>query len=159
MSSSMPDRETPVPGLDRRRFIAAALAVSAAMLPWQRSLADTATAAAGIHRAAGAGGTSATALLGTLGNPAAAGRLGAAYLSAYPDEADLDVLVHQLTGALGTGADTAAVSQEALMQALVDRVEQEYCTAPLVRADGWLLAPSEARLYALAALVQGADTT
>lgn len=158
MSSTVPDRKTPVPSLDRRRFIAAALALSAGALPWRQSLADTATGAESLHRAADAGSTSASALVGTLGNPAAAGRLGAAYLASYPDEADLEVLLHHLTGALGMAADTADASQEALMQALVGQVEQEYCTAPLVRADGWLLAPSEARLYAVAALVHGPDT-
>ena len=153
MSSSMPDQDTRGPGLDRRRFIAAALALFTGALAWRRSLADVALGAAGIDD------TGPTALLSTLAKPAAAARLGAAYLSAHPDEADLGLLVHQLTGALGTGIETADASPETLIQALVDQVEQEYCTAPLVRADGWLLAPSEARLYALAALVQGADTT
>jgi hypothetical protein len=39
-----------------------------------------------------------------------------------------------------------------MLDALTRVVSAEYCSGPLVRADGWLLAPSEARLYALAAL-------
>ena len=38
-------------------------------------------------------------------------------------------------------------------QALIALVQREYVSEPLIAVDGWLLAPSEARLYALAAVI------
>lgn len=149
MSSTPLHEETPVRGLDRRRFIAAALALTAGAATLRQPLAGLPDG----------GEADAPALLATLGDSAAAGRIGAAYLAAHPEEASPDLLVQQLTGSLGIGSDALPATQSALLRALVNQVEQEYCTAPLVRADGWLLAPSEARLYALAALVNGPDTT
>ena len=89
-------------------------------------------------------------LLRVLTDPAAAVRFGRAYLADHPDEADLEVLVGRLRASLGTepsAADSAAAAIVALVQA-------EYVTETLLRVDGWLLAPSEARLYALAALTR-----
>ena len=136
-----------LPALDRRRFIAAALALTAGALTCRQPLAGTPT---------GGSGADTSALLGTLGEPAAAGRIGAAYLATHPDEAHPDRLAQQLSRALGMHTGTPPASSEALIRALDDLVAAEYCVAPLVRADGWLLAPSEARLYALAALAHGA---
>jgi hypothetical protein len=89
-------------------------------------------------------------LLRVLTDPAAAVRFGRAYLADHPDEADLEVLVGRLRASLGTepsAADSAAA-------AIVELVQAEYVTETLLRVDGWLLAPSEARLYALAALTR-----
>ena len=136
----------PMTPLDRRRFIAAALAFTAGALTWQPSLA-------GAPVDDGAAATA--ALLAPLGEPAAAARIGAAYLAAYPEEGDLDRLVLRLRHALRMDSRAAPAGAEALLTALTELVQQEYSTAPLVRADGWLLAPTEARLYALAALARG----
>jgi hypothetical protein len=144
--------------LDRRRLIAAALAVSAGALAWRRSPAEV--------RAPHAPATdvppsdappadldpAATALLGILAAPAAAARLGAAYLAAHPDEADMEVLVQQLSRALVERTGAFPKTRAAMLSALTALVAEEYVTATPVRADGWLLAPSEARLYALAAM-------
>jgi hypothetical protein len=128
---------------ERRRFIAAALALTAgAGLAGRALSADRATAGSELSE---------SMLLSALGNAPAAARIGAAYLAAHPEEADTDVLVRRLRLALQTHAGPPPAGRDALIRALTRLVESEYCFAPLVRADGWLMAPSEARLYALAA--------
>lgn len=141
MSTTAP--ESGPRGLHRRDFIAAALAFTTGALILRRASADAPADAA----AAGA-----SALLGTLDAPAAAARIGRAYLGTQPQEADLDSLVQQLSEALAAQGGAVPDTREAMLDALARTVSAEYCAGDLVRADGWLLAPSEARLYALAAL-------
>jgi hypothetical protein len=128
------------PVLDRRQFITAALGlVAGTLLPAGRLAAD-----------AGAGN-----LVGMLADPAAAARVGRAYLDAVPAEADADLLVEHLVDSLRARGGALPSDPEALRPALADLVQDEYITAELVAVDGWPLAPSEARLYALAALAGG----
>jgi hypothetical protein len=89
-------------------------------------------------------------LLTVLTDPAAAARFGRAYLAAHPDEADVEILVGRLSASLSahTGATDSAAA------AITELVQAEYVTEALLRVDGWLLAPSEARLYAVAALTR-----
>jgi hypothetical protein len=134
-------------GLDRRRFIAAALAFSAGALTRRGVIADADVG----------GGGSASGLLDSLSAPAAAARIGRAYLAEQPREASPDLLVNELGQALVAAMGSVPSTPEAMLTALTSVVEAEYCSRPLVRADGWLLAPTEARLYALAALAGAAD--
>mgnify|MGYP001828010106 CR=1 FL=1 len=139
-----------LPGLDRRRFLAAALALTTGALTWQQTYADP---------PADSGNAEASSLLATLSAPNAAARIGKAYLAANPREASPDSLLRQLDQALMTQVGALPDTPETMLAALTKLLEAEYCDGPLVRADGWLLAPSEARLYALAALAAGTGDT
>jgi hypothetical protein len=66
------------------------------------------------------------------------------------------VLIDQLSAAVSNRHGSVPANPRALTAALVSVVELEYATLPPGRVGGWLLAPSEARLYALAALASGA---
>jgi hypothetical protein len=105
------------------------------------------------------GGTTAGAseLLASLSAPAAAARIGNAYLAAQPQEASQDLLVRELGQSLIASTGAIPSTPEAMLAALSSVMEREYCTSQLARGDGWLLAPTEARLYALAGLSGDAD--
>lgn len=139
---TIPTHDLSAAGLSRRQFIAAALALAAGGL-----LPDALVA--------GAVPDSAARLTDVLGDLAAAGRLGRAYLADRPDEADAGQLVRQVRLALEARSGPPPTGRDELAEALTALVQDEYVTAALVPTDGWLLAPTEARLYALAAL---ADT-
>lgn len=136
---------------DRRRFIAAALAFSTGALVWRGAGASAVAGGAAVDV-----GTS--ALLGTLSARAAAARIGTAYLAAQRQTPTPDLLVQELGQALAAAQGSIPTTPEAMLAALTGLVEAEYCGGRLVRADGWLLAPSEARLYALAALAGAAPS-
>jgi hypothetical protein len=139
---SIPTHDPSLADPTRRRFIAAALALTAGGLLPQALLAGAAPGATG----------TAAEFTTVLADPAAAGRLGRAYLDDHPAEADAGTLVRWLDLALAARDGAAASSRADLTAALAALVQDEYVSAPVVRVDGWLLAPSEARLYALAAL-------
>jgi hypothetical protein len=96
--------------------------------------------------------TGPSALLATLSDPAAAGWLGRLYLAEHPHEQDTNGLVDELWNALKAAQGEVPSDGQTLRQALISLIQQEYVSAPIQRVDGWLLAPSEARLYALAAM-------
>jgi hypothetical protein len=137
-------------GLTRRHFIAAALSLAAGGLSGALAEPAAAPGTKSDRRQAAS-----TDLLRVLADPAAAARFGRAYLAAHPAEADLDLLIDQLRAAVSNRHGSVPTDADALTSALVAVVEQEYATLPPGRVDGWLLAPSEARLYALAALASG----
>ncbi|WP_295882209.1 hypothetical protein [uncultured Thiohalocapsa sp.] len=156
MSITLSGASTGPSSLDRRRFIAAALAFTAGALGWRGAGADAAATDIATDARADAG---AAALLGPVSAPAAAARIGSAYLAAQPQAASPDQLVRELSRALLAATGSVPSTTEAMLTALTRLIAAEYCTGPLVRADGWLLAPSEARLYALAALARAVETT
>lgn len=130
--------------LDRRTFVRLALGLIA-----------SACAAPGLASSAPAVRPNSTedALLSFLTDPGAASWLGQRYLADHPQEHDANRLADQLMAALSAQSpDQVPDDPIALGQALIALVEQEYASAPLILVDGWPLAPSEARLYALAAL-------
>ncbi|MGB5833875.1 MAG: hypothetical protein WBG92_18070 [Thiohalocapsa sp.] len=133
------------PTLTRRRFVAVALAMVGGGLPsalFAESAADHASA-----------------LFAVLTEPGAAVRFGRAYLQGHPTESDSAVLTELLSSALGTQDGALPTTQESLINALVNLVQNEYANGPLLRVNGWLLAPSEARLYALASLASTTPRT
>lgn len=91
----------------------------------------------------------------TIGDPAAAKRFGDAYLLAYPDEAGIDPLVDQIDAVLikgyGQGLDSA--DPKLLAEQLAAQIKDEYRRGEAIQVDGWILSRSEARLYALIALL------
>ncbi|MBK5941495.1 hypothetical protein [Halochromatium roseum] len=111
--------------------------------------------APGAPDAEGAGpqAISPSTLLATLSDPVAAGRLGQRYLDEHPQQQDVNRLVDPLLAALNAQQRPVPTDRIGLQQALTALIQHEYVTsATLLSVDGWLLAPSEVRLYALAAL-------
>lgn len=84
---------------------------------------------------------------------AAAARLGRIYLETHPAEGDRNTLVglieEAMTPQTGDGADPAAMAA-----ALQEAVREDYARDVVVPVDGWLLSVTEARLYALLAVLQ-----
>lgn len=74
-----------------------------------------------------------------------AARLGRAYLASVPAEASSTRLV-----ALILGAPTRRTGREAAHVA--SRIQTEFDAGRVVNVAGWILSPTEARLYALSAL-------
>jgi hypothetical protein len=82
--------------------------------------------------------------------------LGQHYLATHPGERDPDRLSDALFRALGAtdGITGSPDSPSRLAAALTRLILSEYRSGRLQQVDGWLLAPSEARLYALAAVLR-----
>ncbi len=148
--------------LDRRTFIGLALGLLSLPLeaPATSSAITSAASASpgGTHGIAPSAGSdtppaiSSGALIATLSDPAAARQLGQRYLAEHPGEQDVNRLVDQLLARLSAQQGRVPTDRIALQQAFTALIQHEYISAPLLSVDGWLLAPSEARLYALAAL-------
>ena len=85
-------------------------------------------------------------LLRIVGGPDEVAALGARYLAATPQEADVAALRHAILG--GSEPATAA----ALRVQLEARVQQEFCAGETATIDGWVLARTEARQCALFSL-------
>ncbi|MEA1052726.1 hypothetical protein U5801_23360 [Lamprobacter modestohalophilus] len=148
---------------DRRTFIGLVLgllslplgarAASSAFTSTPSASPSSAIGLAAGAEAAAPPAISPNALLATLSDPVAAGRLGQRYLADHPQEQDVSRLVEQLLAALNAQQRPVPTDRIGLQQALTALIQHEYVTsATLLSVDGWLLAPSEARLYALAAL-------
>ncbi len=145
--------------LDRRTFIGVALGLVAASPRADVAALSLAAAPASAGSSARLGVSVGTpqrltpgALLTALSDPNAAGWLGQRYLAEHPQEQDTNRLVDQLSAALNARQGQVPTDSLALRQALSALIEHEYVSAPLRSVDGWQLSPSEARLYALAAL-------
>lgn len=83
-------------------------------------------------------------------------RFGEAYLQDHPAERDIDVLWEALCTVLeGPGGEFLDAADAASAFARLDRaVREEYRRGEVVPVAGWLISRSEARLYAVAALIQ-----
>lgn len=124
----------------------------------RRLLQLLALAPLALTRVAGAGPSPADpaqALLAVLPDPQAAAELGAAYLAAHPHEADGARLRQAIetSGAAHLPRDAPA-SAAALRDWLARLIRAEYAAGEGVLVGDWLLSPSEARLYAIAAVLE-----
>ena len=79
-------------------------------------------------------------------HPNSARHVGQAYLRLNPEEADLSHLLEIL------GANTA---QPPLRPMLLAQLRQDFEAGRMVNVQGWMLAQTEARLCAVAALLEG----
>ncbi len=123
-------------GFDRRRLLfgGAAVAAFAVVRPW-RSWIEVVDAPA-VERLAD--------LL-----PADEGtrRVGNAYLASHPDEADVPTLVGALTRSLD-------LSRSDLAAEVAEVIGSELSSRRIVVLEGWIAAPTEARLAALVTMVR-----
>jgi hypothetical protein len=77
--------------------------------------------------------------------------IGEAYLDAVPEEADVTLMLELLEASLGVQADSPP--RAALRARLQDRIRHDFERDETIQLDGWILARTEARLCALAALL------
>jgi hypothetical protein len=82
-------------------------------------------------------------------------RLGEAYLAAYPTQRDATVLAGYIERALAATAVASADSGTKLQS----RVRYEYAQDEVIPIKGWVMAVSEARLYALVTLLVAVRTS
>lgn len=76
-------------------------------------------------------------------------RVGVSYLRSYPDHATREVLAELISSSLGAHA---TVSDRELARLALATITDELRSRETVRLDGWIVAPTEARLAALTAL-------
>jgi hypothetical protein len=80
------------------------------------------------------------------GDLSGARTLGSQYLKAHTEEADLAILLDLL------GAESDAIEPEALRRKIAQRLAGDFLAGRIVHVDGWVLARTEARACAIAAL-------
>jgi hypothetical protein len=129
--------------ITRRTTLAAGAAAAA--------LSGLPASAAGL----GATGGRAAALVAALRSPASAAAIGAAYLRAFPADADAELLATALgaDATIGPRLDADRPDPEGLALAVAQAVRADFVHRRTVKLDGWVMARTEARLCALAALV------
>jgi hypothetical protein len=79
--------------------------------------------------------------------------IGQAYLDTGPADGNIDALTDRLMSDLDWGRVPGKL--ETLQQGLVERIQTEFREEEMERVEGWMLAPTEVRLCALIALLQG----
>lgn len=129
--------------LTRSALLAAAAAAAGgaaleSLRPW-RALVNVAPARPGAR------------LAGVLGDRQSAAAVGRAYLAVVPAEADEMLLTSRIAAAAGVPTFDRTGGDE-LRGLLLEAARNDYDAGRLVRVDGWLLAETECRLCALAAL-------
>ncbi len=135
--------------MNRRRLLIGAAPAVAAMALWP-------AIASLPWRGAQAASSPARRLAGTLRNPASAARVGLAYLQQHPAEAHLARLLEGLVGEWhDAGGWLDRVGPGELRSRLREQIRADFAARRTVRVHGWVLAQSEARLFAVAALVVG----
>ena len=132
--------------ITRRRFLATAAAIAGSALvverrPW-RALVTFAPVSAGER------------LAGLLTHRDSAREVGSAYLDRAPQEASVSGLVDRIAAELPQGRRTVQeASDDELRTLLAASIRLDFEHDRVVQVRGWVLSPTEARLYALAALV------
>lgn len=132
--------------ISRRRVLAAAggvgvAAVSVWARPWRSLVAFVPVSAA-------------ERLVGLFSHRASAEAIGSAYLARVPSEAAVGHLVDMIAAELPGGRRTVLeASDDELRSILLERVRTDFEQDRIVDVGGWVLSPTEARLYALASLV------
>ena len=132
--------------ISRRQVLAAAggvgvAAVSVWARPWRSLVAFVPVSAA-------------ERLVGLFSHRASAEAVGSAYLARVPSEAAVGRLVSMIVAELPDGRRTVIeASDDELRAILLERVRTDFEQDRIVDVEGWVLSPTEARLYALASLV------
>jgi hypothetical protein len=129
----------------RREFLLLAATLGAPLLAWR--------ARPGVSRGGpGAPTERARRLVGLLRHRGSARVIGTAYLDQVPSEAGIAPLVDGILAGLDGGASALRTSEDELRRLLAHRVVKDFETDATVCLRGWVVARTEARLCALAAL-------
>ncbi len=91
-------------------------------------------------------------IAGLLRHIKAARAVGVAYLAIAPQERSAAMLSQLLFGGMSTNGPNSDVHTQQLRQAIEARRQRDFANGETVILDGWLMARTEARLCALAAL-------
>lgn len=88
--------------------------------------------------------------------PRDAAKIGRGYLVLHPEEADREILKMKINMAIREQVDlTATGSHKMEFSLFEDVIRKEYAQGRMVFLHGWVLSPTEARLYALLSLSPG----
>jgi hypothetical protein len=131
--------------IGRRGFLGAVAGlVVAVATPLGRAFASTA-----------AGPSGATAIVPLFfADPAAAGRIGTAYLAVAPQDGDVNLLLEALTPESEVAAEWwASLTVEELREHVKTASHADFAAGDVVDVAGWQLAVTEARLTALSTLL------
>ena len=136
--------------LSRRRFIKSLMIswTMTSVMPWQSATAEY-DAVSEVWP---------NWLQHVVGEPIAVIRFGKAYISAHPDENDPDDLLRLIDEALSRLPDidpNQPLQPIQIAMALKRLVRTEYIDDDILSMEGWILSRTEARLYALAAVLHG----
>ncbi len=132
--------------ITRRRFLATVSAFGGFALvvktrPWRAMVSFAPVSAA-------------ERLAGLLTHRDSARVVGSAFLDHAPEEASVSHLVDRISAELPEGRQTVRdASNDELRALLAASVRSDFDEERVVNVDGWVLSPTEARLYALAALM------
>ena len=132
--------------ITRRRFLATVAGIGGAALaikarPWT-ALVAFAPVSAGER------------LAGLLAHRDSARVVGKAYLDHVPGESSVSRLVERISADLPEGRRTVLdASDDELRTLLAASIRSDFEDDRIVEVDGWVLSPTEARLYALTTLV------
>ena len=131
----------------RRRFLLAAAGAGGVLLferlrPWQGLVAREPMDPLGAR------------LVGLLGDPESARTVGVEYVRAVPSEASVATLVDTVAARLPGGLRAIRAATDDELRALLGaRTRRDFADEDLIVLQGWVLSVTEARLFALAALV------
>jgi hypothetical protein len=118
-----------------------AIAVASQLKPWQVLVSISTPSVA-------------QRLAGLFGDRSSASIVGRAYLDTAPEHASVARLVDDVVAGLPAGRDTVRdAKQDELRDLLAARIRADFEEDRIVDVDGWILSPTEARLFALATLV------
>jgi hypothetical protein len=130
----------------RRGFLGAAIGIGATAVlarskPWQALVSIS-------------GPTLAQRLAGLIDDRSSAQAVGSAYLDVVPEDASVARLVDGVVSGLPAGRESVlAAEDDELRKLLATRIGSDFEQDRVVEVDGWILSPTEARLYALTTLV------
>jgi hypothetical protein len=80
--------------------------------------------------------------------------IGGEYLRLYSQEADVNILIDQITSQIvASNVELFGMTDQHLRERLDDMVRADFAADRVVMLRGWVLSPTEARLCALAALL------
>jgi hypothetical protein len=135
------------PGLSRRHFLVGAAGVGLPLAlsrlhPLTVLVKFTGTRSGGARLAA------------LLQDPQSAGVVGRAYLREAPREADVPTLVQLVAGGLPGGVQVVnRATDNQLRELITVRIREDFAEDRTVTLQGWIVSQTEARLFAVAALV------
>lgn len=132
--------------IGRRGFFASALGVAATALTAKLAFKRESTLNLS---------TDAERLVSALSSTESAAELGRAYMETVPFDRSVDVLVERIVAVVPGGYTSVREGDERELKTLLEHeFKEDFRGGNVVIVDGWILSRTEARLYALAAILE-----